>query len=82
MHGAGFTNLVFCKKGTNVIEILSKSTGEEYKTLAISNNLIYLPMYGVPKSKIFNQQWHLEVPLNLLKKKVSILSKWRGSSVG
>lgn len=82
LHGAGFVNLVFCKKGTKVIEILSRSTGEEFKTLAISNNLNYHPIYGIPRSKIFNQQGHLEVPLNFLKKKVSILSKWRGSSVG
>ena len=82
LHGAGFANLVFCKKGTKVIEILNRSTSKEIKNLAISNKLIYLPMYGIPRSKIFNQQGHLEVPLNLLKKKVSILGKWRGSSVG
>ena len=36
LHGAGFSNLAFCKKGTKVLEIRSDHTGDMYKNLAIT----------------------------------------------
>ena len=72
LHGAGFANIVFCRKGTHIIEILSKTTGNEFRSLAISNKLIYHSLFGIPKSKTLRQQGHIEVSLNLLKKRISI----------
>lgn len=42
LHGAGFANIVFCKKNTTVIEIKSNTTGDIIKNLAISNKLKYI----------------------------------------
>ena len=39
LHGAGFANLVFCKKGTKILEIKSNMAGNVIKNLALSNEL-------------------------------------------
>lgn len=40
-HGAAFSNLVFCKPRTNVIEIKPKKQPNNYKRISILNNLNY-----------------------------------------
>ena len=71
LHGAGFANLVFCKKGTKVIEILNNTTGDLYKNLALTNKLLYYPFISQTKQKTKDQEGVFEVSLNQLKKKVN-----------
>lgn len=82
LHGAGFTNIIFCKKNTNILELKTKQIGGQIKNIAIQNNLIYSSINGVLQKKALNQQGEIEIPLNILKKKLKVLFNWRGSSVG
>ncbi len=40
-HGAAFTNLIFCKVGTKVIEIIPKNRPDNYKIISKINKLNY-----------------------------------------
>ncbi|AKQ45111.1 hypothetical protein TH63_04825 [Rufibacter radiotolerans] len=43
-HGAGMTNILFCKKGTTIIELIpDKYTNPCFATLAVHNELKYFP---------------------------------------
>ncbi len=39
LHGAGFSNIVFCKDNTNILEFRTKDTGKLYENIGIQNNL-------------------------------------------
>ena len=41
LHGAGLSNIIFCKPRTRIIEIQSKAGGDLYKNLSISCKLNY-----------------------------------------
>ena len=58
LHGAGFANLTFCKPKTLVIELKPTTAGPMYENLAKKINLNY-------------QQGFINIPLNLLEKKIS-----------
>ena len=45
-HGAGFTNLIFCKKGTKVIEFVDKNTAKIFKKISKDLNLNYHSVLG------------------------------------
>ena len=71
LHGAGFANIVFCKKGTKIIEILNKSTGPQIKNLAEQNNLKYTRVIGISDKNSHEQGGSMKISLNYLKKKLN-----------
>jgi capsular polysaccharide biosynthesis protein len=72
LHGAGFANLVFCKKGTKIIEIMSKTSGNQIRNMAYQNKLKYISLVGKSKVATSSQQGNLEISLKELKKKLNI----------
>jgi len=69
LHGAGFTNLVFCKAGTRVIELQSDTAGDMFKNLALKNNLNYENISIKPKTILQNNQLgDIEIPIKTLEK--------------
>ena len=71
LHGAGFTNIIFCKQGSKIIEIKPNSAGDVIKNLAETNNHIYYDISAAPKTINFNNQaGDIEVNLEELKKKL------------
>ncbi len=68
LHGAAFANIVFCKKGVKIIEILNKKTGNQFRNLALTNNLNYFPIFGKSKIQVSDQQGNIKVSLKRLNK--------------
>jgi capsular polysaccharide biosynthesis protein len=68
LHGAGFANIVFCKKKAFVLEIKSNTTGDIIKNLAISNKLKYIGISLKPKFQPIGSQFGI-VYLSLVKLK-------------
>ena len=67
-HGAAFTNLVFCKPKTNVIEIKPKKQPNNYKNISILNDLNYYQInLRLLKPKYFNEGDMYIYPKKLLK---------------
>ena len=61
VHGAGLTNLVFCKPGTRVIEIFPKNfVKSTYWRLAQQLDLDYRPVIGGPGD--YDQRFDVDVP--------------------
>lgn len=73
LHGAGFANLVFCKKNTIVLDLTSKTAGNQIKNLAKNNELKYSKLIGLTKQKTKLQQGIIKIPLKKLKKKLNII---------
>ena len=74
IHGAGFSNIVFCQKNTKVVEIRSTHTGKMYENLAINNKLNYDKIIYQP-TNLYKDTVTLgdfKVPIDLLKKKIEI----------
>ena len=68
LHGAGFANLVFCKKNTNILEIKPKKAGNIIKNLSIDVNLRYSSIDLNPlDNPIARQFGSLYLPLKKLK---------------
>ena len=70
LHGAGFANLSFCKPKTKVLEFRNKATGKMYENLAKLNNLKFESIILETTSDGLMQLGHIEVPINILKKKL------------
>ena len=68
MHGAGFANIVFCKRNTKVFEFKTKGTGDLYKNIAIKNNLEYFGLKSKINDKFNNQNGMIDIDINRLKK--------------
>ena len=68
LHGAGFANIVFCKKNTVVLEIKSNTTGDVIRNLARSNKLKYSNISLFPRDKPIGSQFGI-VYLPLIKLK-------------
>ncbi|MDB2474321.1 glycosyltransferase family 61 protein [bacterium] len=66
-HGAGFANLVFCKKNAKIIEFIDKNTSKPIKKISKDLNLKYFSLLGkrIGKNK-YNQNNNLEIPINKL----------------
>lgn len=71
LHGAGFANLTFCKPKTLVIELKPTTAGPMYENLAKKINLNYQDISIEPSENLNNQQGFINIPLNLLEKKIS-----------
>jgi capsular polysaccharide biosynthesis protein len=68
LHGAGFANLVFCKKNTNILEIKPIKEGNVVKNLSIDNNLKYSSISLKPLDKPIARQFGtLYLPLKRLR---------------
>jgi hypothetical protein len=68
LHGAGFANIVFCKKKAVILEIKSNTTGDIIKNLAIFNKLKYIGISLNPRFKPIGSQFGI-VYLPLIKLK-------------
>ena len=74
-HGAAFSNLVFCKPKTNVIEIKPKKQPNNYKKISVLNKLNYAQInLKLSKSKYLNKGDMYINPKKLLKV-INILDK-------
>ncbi len=72
LHGAGFANLTFCKPKTQVLELKPTSAGPVCGNLAKKINLNYQDISIEPlENSNNNQQGFINIPLNLLEKKIS-----------
>ena len=70
LHGGGFSNIVFCKPGTKIIELKNLVPANAIKNLAIQNNLNYKKI-EIKAEQIYefefpNQQGSIEVPVTKL----------------
>jgi len=71
LHGSGFSNLVFCKKKTAVIEFRNKKTNKAIENLALSCSLKYSSLEHIDKKKIFlSQQGSILVDINRLEEMI------------
>lgn len=69
LHGAGFANIIFSKKGIKVIELKSKTTGNTIKNLATTCNLNYKNISTSQKNKEFKgQQGNIFINIKKLNK--------------
>ena len=50
-HGAGFTNIIFCKRKTKIIEFIDKNTSSMYKKISNDMGLNYKSLLGKRVSK-------------------------------
>ena len=67
-HGAAFSNLVFCRPKTKVIEIKPRKQPNNYKKISILNNLNYAQInLKVSKPKYINEGDMYINPKKLLK---------------
>ena len=71
LHGAGFTNIVFSKPKTRVLEIKTKTTGSHYSRLAKKCKLKYQEMLEENiSSTLKHQNSHIVVNISKLKKMI------------
>lgn len=73
LHGAGFSNLVFCEPGTKVLEFKSETAGDVIGNLAKKNKLIFNSITEpIDTSHRYvikdNQMGYLNIPMDLVKK--------------
>ena len=68
-HGAAFTNLIFCKKGTKIIEIKPKDRPNNYKYISKLHNLKYKQII-TPKVKNVNEKGDMYLSIKSLSKYV------------
>ena len=70
-HGAGFVNIIFCKKNTKIIEFISRYTPKMYRKISKDLKLNYSSIKGSILGKDYkNQHSNIKVPINILKKKL------------
>ncbi len=71
-HGAGFANLVFCKKNTKIIEFVDKNTSQVTKKISKDLNLKYFSIMGkrIGKNKK-DQNNNIEISIKKMIKKLN-----------
>ena len=67
MHGAGFANIIFCKKNTSIIEFKTRASGNIIKNVAIKNKLKYRGFTSRSSSIASNQNGELDIDIDRLK---------------
>ena len=70
LHGGGFANLTFCKPKTFVLELKSVTAGDVIGNLARKLDLNFHEIARVPEDESKDQQGLINVPLELLEKKL------------
>ena len=71
-HGAGFTNLVFCKKNTRVVEFRDVNTAKLFKKISKDLGLNYKSILGLRVGvNKRNQNNNLVISLKKIKKLIS-----------
>ena len=68
LHGAGLANIVFCKPGTRVIELINTNTGSMYEIIAKKNDLNYTSIVVEAKQSFSDQQGQIKIPVSSLNK--------------
>jgi len=71
LHGAGFANLCFCKKGTKIIELRSTTDGKMYENLALTNGLKYKSIIIEATKFKMAQFGHINVPIDTLNETIN-----------
>jgi capsular polysaccharide biosynthesis protein len=56
LHGAGFTNLIFCKKGVKILELRNNKKNKAIQNLSKNCNLNYSSLENIDKNIIYNSQ--------------------------
>ncbi len=61
-HGAAFTNLLFCRRKTKIIEVKPKNRPNNYKIISKINNLKYKQLISssISKKKIINGDMYID----------------------
>ena len=72
LHGGGFANLTFCKPKTFVLELKSVTAGDVIGNLAKKLDLNFHEIARKPQNESKDQQGLITIPLELLKKKLSL----------
>ena len=67
VHGAGFANIIFCKKNTSIIEFKTRASGNIIKNVAIKNKLKYRGFISRSSSITNNQNGELDIDIDRLK---------------
>ena len=67
VHGAGFANIIFCKKNTSIIEFKTRGSGNIIKNVAIKNKLKYLGFISRSSSIENNQNGEIDIDISKLK---------------
>ena len=70
LHGAGFSNCIFCKPETLILELQSYTAGPVIGNLCKKAGLNYQNISVKPINSNNNQQGLIEVPVELIKKKI------------
>lgn len=71
LHGAGFSNIVFCQKKTKILEFQSPGANKVLENIGLSNDLNYEVISREPsEGKIGNQQGSIKIPLEIIKQKL------------
>ena len=69
LHGAGFSNCIFCEPETFILELQSNTAGPVIKNLAEKTGLNYQSISVKPINSNNDQQGLIKVPVELIKKK-------------
>ncbi len=65
LHGAGFSNIIFCKSNTKIVEFKNSDQVKQYENLAIKNQLNYKSIVCEPQNTLSNNQnAHISIPLD------------------
>jgi capsular polysaccharide biosynthesis protein len=56
LHGAGFANLIFCKKGVKILELRNNKKNKAIQNLSKNCNLNYSSLENIDKKIIYNSQ--------------------------
>ena len=68
-HGAGFTNIVYCKKNTTIIEFITGYTSKPFKKISSDLGLKYFSIKGDQVGFNSKDQYNdIVLPLKKLKK--------------
>ena len=73
LHGAGFANLCFCKKGCRVIELKNITDAKVIENLALTNELKYKSIKIEATKFKMAQFGHINVPIDILNKTIKSL---------